>query len=156
MKNNFFINKRFFPCTKLFAIIAFIFIFASCTPSDDQTPDKKINRDGFKRLFQFSPGKEVTGVYFYADEFGSDASYWFAFSAPPEIIEKIVHNLNLKPTPYTADDSWHKAVEGFSWWNLEERKQSDLYELRDDEKEIVRQLWYNPKTQKCQAAIIYW
>jgi hypothetical protein len=64
--------------------------FSACSRYDYDKADSKANRKGFEYHLGIVPDKNITGVYFFADEWGNDTAYWFAFSAPQEVIDKII------------------------------------------------------------------
>ncbi len=136
--------------------LAILTFACSCSDYDWDKPDSKANRAGFESHFGFKPQKDVTNVYFFADEWGGDASYWFAFSAPREVIDKIIQKWKLTSVEKNSDNYTPPVTEALVWWNLEERKKSLRYEFRDEAKEIECHLWYDPETQKCQVVIIYY
>jgi len=140
----------------VFFILAISAILCSCSDYDVKKADTKANRNGFKTCFGFSPDSSVTGIYFFADEWGGDAKYWLAFSAPQTVIEKIIQKWELKPAVADWDTGTGGSGDQFPWWNVEERREADYYCYDNQKKEILRQLWYNPKTKKCQAALTYW
>ena len=60
---------------KLYSIIALLLLLLlfACSPCDIDQPDTAANRKGFEANLGFRPTKEITDVYFYADEWGGDA-----------------------------------------------------------------------------------
>ncbi len=142
------------------ALILFFLSFGflcSCTPYDHDKPDTKANRAGFEQFFSFRPqSSNVTGIYFFADEWGSRASYCFAFSAPSETIEQIIRKWNLKPMNERRNYYVPPVTPPLPWWDAGERERSQYYESRNETSRTDYYLWYDPKTKKCQAAIIYW
>jgi len=132
--------------------LLFPLVFCSCSRCDYDKPDTKANRNGFRNLCGFVPGKETTGIFFYADEWGKDAAYWLAFSAPQEVIDKIIQKLKLKQAVW--DTGSNPIVDDFPWWDAAERSRSDYYRFEDEDR-TIRELWYNPKTRKCQMAVTY-
>lgn len=129
-------------------------IFCSCSRCDYNKPDTKANRKGFCNICGFAPNKETTGIFFYADEWGQDAAYWLAFSAPQEVIDNIIKKLELKKAVADWNAGSNANVDAFPWWSTAERNNSQYYRF-DNGAGIVRELWYNPQTQKCQMAITY-
>lgn len=154
MKYMSFFKKR--SALQCLLLIMSISIFASCSRYDANIPDTKANRKGFAQHLKVTPDKEVTDVYFFADEWGGDTAYWFAFSAPVGVVDKIVKNLGLTLTGDPENGFDPPVSQPLAWWNAEERKKSQYYEFRDEKKEILRCLWYHPETQKCQINITYW
>jgi len=132
--------------------LLFFISFCSCSRCDYDKPDTKANRKGFCNICGFTPEKETTGIFFYADEWGKDAAYWLAFSAPQKVIDKIIKKLKLEKTVW--DSGSNANVDNFPWWDATERSRSDYYKF-EDEGRMIRELWYNPKTQKCQMAVTY-
>lgn len=115
------------------------------TPSDPQTPDAKVNRDGFKNYFKIDPGNEVKNIYFSAVEWPPlDAVYRFAFSAPQAVIDNIIEDRQLKKI---ENDTHSHYNSHYTWEELPDDKNNQLYQLRNER--IFVELKYNPKTQKC-------
>lgn len=146
-------TKSIFQCM---LFVMSISILVSCSRYDANTPDTKANRNGFAQHLKISPGKEVTDVYFFADEWGGDTAYWFAFSAPAGVVNEIIKNLELALTNDPENGFDPPVSRPFAWWSAEERKKSQYYEFRDEKKEISRSLWYNTETKKCQMNITHW
>ena len=124
------------------------------TDYDAGHPDTAANRRGFRIIIGFPPGKEVTEVYFLADEWFVDETYWLAFRAPPEVIEKIIRKYDLKKASDQKDDGRHGFASNYHWWDESERKKGILYRSsRKDEEgceRCVNLLWYDAKTGKAQ------
>lgn len=78
------------------------------------------------------------------------------FTTTPETVAKIVEKNEMKKTDPSAgvgNDVWTFVPKWIEWWNLEDRKDSDVYyaeEMRNGVIDIVYVLWHNPQTGKCQ------
>lgn len=141
---------------RLFLSILTILLICSCSDYDWDKPDTKANRNGFATFLGVNPTDEVVDIYFFADEWGSDSSYWFAFSAPQSLVDKIIEKWHLILIQDRSDIYMPPTKELFHWWNLDERRKSQYYEYRDLKKKVDCYLWYNPENKKCQVAIIGW
>ena len=138
------------------AVMIFLTILLALvsTNYDALHPDTAANRRGFRIIIGFPPGKEVTEVYFLADEWYLDCAYWLAFRAPPEVIEKIIRKYDLKKDPDQKDNGRDGFASHYHWWDESERKKGILYRSsRKDEEgreSCVNMLWYDAKTGKAQ------
>ena len=138
------------------AVMIFLTILLALvsTNYDALHPDTAANRRGFRIIIGFPPGKEVTEVYFLADEWYLDCAYWLAFRAPPEVIEKIIRKYDLKKDPDQKDNGCDGFASHYHWWDESERKKGILYRSsRKDEEgceRCVNMLWYDAKTGKAQ------
>lgn len=139
---------------KAVMIFLTILLMLVSTNYDAEHPDTAANRRGFRIIIGFPPGKEVTEVYFLADEWYLDCAYWLAFRAPPEVIEKIIREYDMKKTPDLHPDEMSGLAAHYHWWDQAERKKSILYRSsRKDEEgceRCVNKLWYDAKTGKAQ------
>ncbi len=136
--------------------VAALLLWCSCSRYDVDKADSKANRRGFEQCFGFPAGDSVTGVYFFADEWGGDAQYCLAFFAPQEVIDRIIREWELSLVAAGGSAAPGGTVDSLPWWDAGERRDSKHYRYEDEAQEISRQLWYNPETQKCQAVIVYW
>lgn len=134
-------------------LFCLLLVFGSCTRFDTKTPDASANRKGFETHLGFPPAEEVTEVYFYADEWGGDAKYLLAFKAPPNVVDAIVKQQELKRESNQGYDS---DSERFPWWSSEFRRQAEFYQFEDERREILRQLWHDPATGRCHFRLVYW
>ena len=138
------------------AVMIFLTILLALvhTSYDAEHPDTAGNRSAFRTFMGFPPGKEVTEVYFLADEWFIDETYWLAFRAPPEVIEKIIRKYDLKKDPDQKDNGCDGFASHYHWWDESERKKGILYRSsRKDEEgceRCVNMLWYDAKTGKAQ------
>ena len=138
------------------AVMIFLTILLALvsTNYDAEHPDTAANRRGFRIIIGFPPGKEVTEVYFLADEWYLDCAYWLAFRAPPEVIEKIIRKYDLKKASNQKDSGLNGLASNYHWWDESEREKGILYRSsRKDEdgyESCVNMLWYDAKTGKAQ------
>lgn len=141
-----------------FYLLAFsiILIVAGCSGGNPEKPDTKANQETYSGFFPGRPGKNVTGIYVYADLMLPDPVYCLAFTTSPSIIAEIIAKYNLKAEKNSDYlEPYNKYFNDFSWWSADERKKSKFYKQTDDQKEVCYQLWYNEATGKCQVLIIY-
>jgi hypothetical protein len=136
-------------------VVSFL-VLCSCSRSDHDKPDSKANRDGFAKWLGVMPDQRVSNVFFYSDEWGGDAKYWFAFSASQDVIDRIIQHLGLKPDFAQWDEGNAPSADDFPWWDASERNKLKFFKYEDTEKEILYRLWYDPKTQKCQCDLTFY
>lgn len=155
--DNVWLQKRLIMRRILSASIIFlILLLCACSRSDYNKPDSAANRTGFEKWLGVKPDNKVTNVFFYSDEWGGDAKYWFAFSAPQDVVNHIIKHLGLKPDFAQWDEGNSPSADDFSWWDASERNSSKFFKYEDKEKEILYRLWYNPETQKCQCDLTFY
>jgi len=70
-------------------------LIISCENSDPTRADTDLNKKRFKKFFNFAPSPDIKYLYYYSEEIGFDASYWFSFQCHDSTIEKIINNLGL-------------------------------------------------------------
>jgi|GEM_PF-1095724 len=139
---------------KAFLFFLTILLALVSTNYDAEHPDTAANRSAFRTFMGFPLGQEVTEVYFLADEWFLDSAYWFAFRAPPEVIEKIIRKYDLKKASNQKDSGLNGLAGNYHWWDESEREKGILYRSsRKDEdgyESCVNMLWYDAKTGKAQ------
>ena len=137
----------------------FLVCAAGCSDYDLEHPDAKPNRKVFKIATGLVADSSVRDVLAYADEFPIDPLYCVVFTTTPETVAKIIQKNEMKKTePPAGDDVWHFLPDSLEWWNVEDRKDSDVYYAevrRDGILEIVYVLWHNPQTGKCHFLKVY-
>ena len=134
------------------------FVRTDCDPSH---PDTAANREAFHTFMGFAPGKNVTEVYFCADEGFMDEAYWLSFRAPQEIIGKIIQKYDLKKIPPPNASGGTPEYNGlntdYHWWDQSERSKGSFYQntLKDGSghPRENRALWYDFRTGKAQFSI---
>ncbi|WP_302453422.1 hypothetical protein, partial [Victivallis vadensis] len=77
--------------------------------------------------------------------------YLLAFKAPPNVVDAIVKQQELKRESNQGYDS---DSERFPWWSSEFRRQAEFYQFEDERREILRQLWHDPATGRCHFRLV--
>ena len=125
------------------ALLIVLFL-ASCTEYDLETADTPANRKGFERHFGLPAGANMTQVYYYADELGSDVVYQLSFKCSRDTIEKIISELSLKPVPKDTADRLLAPRDDLPWWKPDSIDGRDLW-IKEEENQYYWQLWYSEK-----------
>ena len=133
----------------VYLAVTVIFFSAACTRYDHNVPDTEANRKVFRMLTGITPGKEISHIYAYADEFGADPLYCAAFMTTAQVVEQIVQNLKMQKHPSSADGT-PSGPENISWWNSKERQKSQLYKAENKKQRVIYCLWHDRQTGKCQ------
>ena len=140
---------------KLSAVLFFclLLVAAGCDYFDPYHPDTKGNRKAFKITTGFAPEPAIKNIYADNDYFGLDSRYSLLFTAPPEAVKRIVEKLDLKKT---EESQAFFGPDYPPWMSKEELEKADHYQLVLEKTETSYNLWYDPKTEKCQIMTIYW
>ena len=116
-------------------------LLSACTDYDVGTADTPANREGFVRHLGFQPGEQVVSVYYYADEFGADVRYQLSFECPPEIAEKIVAELSVRPG--SEDDLRLYPRDDLEWWKPGATEGLPRWSTEGGEGQHRREFWYS-------------
>lgn len=126
-----------------FCLLVLLVALVACTDYDHDTPDTAANRAGFERHFGFVAPPDVTDMYYFADEMGSDVLYQLGFAATPETVSRIVAALDLAPA---QDAPGLRLAYDFPWWDEADIEQATLYQKTNDSQDYWRALWYSEAT----------
>lgn len=115
------------------------------THYDANTPYTKWNKKRFEEFFKFSPTTDVKNIYCYADEFGIDHDYQFAFNCDDSSIKKIAANLGLNDTTKAniGRGLWHS----FAWWDSAKIETLQPF-TKKGTYETYWNLWYDEPAKK--------
>ncbi|MDD5766944.1 MAG: hypothetical protein PHW79_11940, partial [Candidatus Marinimicrobia bacterium] len=136
-------------------VSAVLIMMCGCTDYDAKIPDTKSNKNAFERQFKIKSDGNATDIYFYADEFIKDPTYFYSFTASQKIIDHIVQLYSLKKNTEDKIDGYFPPPK-FPWWNKKLKLQSNLYEYRNEKLRAEYTLWYHRKSQTCQFQVIYY
>ena len=114
---------------------------------DLETADTPANRKGFESHFSFAPDKNVTNVYYYADEFGADVRYQLSFHSNKTTVDSIISKLSLKSVPKDYADQLLDPRDDLLWWKPDSTNNRNLW-IKENENEYYWQLWYSEKDGK--------
>ena len=147
----------FFKFTPIVLLLPVILLCGACSSDDPGEPNTAKNRAKIQKYLHLEPDPKITDICFYDDIDLKERAYYFAFTAPREVIGRI-----LKKHPFRKEkpnhDADHMFVRHFPWWDAKIREKSEYYYWREYQGEYLRthyQVWYHPETGKCQIALNY-
>lgn len=131
--------------TTLAGLVAvFCVMTFGCSNYDLDTPDAPANRKGFEQHLGFKPGKEISQVYFYADELGADVRYQLSFKCNKKVIDSIISRLSLVP----ASETFHGLAprDDLPWWKPDSIK-GRAHWVKEKKDTYYWDLWYSEDDQ---------
>ena len=147
----------FFKLTRILLILSAIMLGGACSSDDPGTPHAEKHRAKILKYLHLKPDEKIADICFYSTETLKKREYYFAFTAPREVIGLILqtHPFRKMETNHDAD---HAFVRIFPWWDAGIREKSEYYAWREYQGEYLRthyQIWYHPKTEKCLISLHY-
>ena len=129
----------------LLLLLAALVMLAACTSYTHDQPDTLPNIAGFESHFGFAPPPDVSELYYYADELGSDYTYQLGFRAEPATVEHIVAQLELEQEQPALSQF---IAREFPWWQASDLKPLTPYWKKNQKGSHYWFLWYAADTKQ--------
>lgn len=115
---------------------------------DSDSADTPNNKQRFKEFLKIPVSSDIKHIYCYADEFGPDADYSFAFECSKETKEQIlkVHQMVLDSN--TTFPSTASLQHDFKWWNKAFIQTLDRHVFESSDQRFYKYFWYDKKLRK--------